>query len=375
MKRLLLLLLLGAAATAAARELPDRSRTLETMIRVNDRFMSKHADPTAPIPYYSRRKVYESNIWTRAVYYEGLMALYGIYPENRYYDYALRWAEFHAWGMRRDHTPTRNADNYCCAQTYIALYELCPEPRRLVKTLAAMNMLVNTPQVDDWSWIDAIQMGMPVLTSLGRIKGDGRYFEKAWAMYSWSRDSLAGGLYNPREGLWWRDQDFVPPYREPNGRNCYWSRGNGWVVAALVRALRDLPAGDPHRAAYEADLKAMCKALKACQREDGFWNVSLHDETHFGGRETTGTALFVYGMAWGVNNGILDRGEYLPVILRAWEAMCTEAVHEDGFLGYVQGTGKEPRDGQPVTRDSVPDFEDYGTGCFLLAGSEVYKLR
>ena len=79
-------------------------------------------------------------------------------------------------------------------------------------------------------------------------------------------------------------------------------------------------------------------------------------------------------MAWGVNNGLLERADYLPAIARAWEAMAA-AVHDNGFLGYVQGTGKEPKDGQPVTRDSVPDFEDYGLGCLLLAGSEVYKLR
>jgi hypothetical protein len=53
----------------------------------------------------------------------------------------------------------------------------------------------------------------------------------------------------------------------------------------------------------------------------------------------------------------------------------TEAVHPNGFLGYVQGTGKDPSAGQPVTFDKVPDFEDYGTGCFLLAGTELYRLR
>ena len=167
----------------------------------------------------------------------------------------------------------------------------------------------------------------------------------------------------------------MPPYKEPNGRNCYWSRGNGWVVAALVRVLQDIPADEAHRATYAADLKAMCKALKACQREDGFWNVSLHDESHFGGKETTGTALFVYGMAWGINNGLLDRKEYLPVVVKAWNALVGEALHPNGFLGYVQGTGKEPKDGQPVRYDSMPDFEDFGLGCFLLAGSEVYKLQ
>ncbi len=377
MKRLLISLvaLMSLATTLQAEELPSREERLEVTRRVNEYLMTRrYADPTAVMPYYSRNKVYESNIWTRAVYYEGLMALYSIYPDNRYYDNAVRWADFHKWGMRRDDTTTRNADNYCCSQTYIDLYRLEPHPERLRKTIALCDMLVNTPQVDDWTWIDAIQMGMPVLVKLGTLKGDARYYEKAYAMYAWARNTLAGGLYNAKEGLWWRDKDFVPPYKEPNGEDCYWSRGNGWVVAALVRVLEELPEDAAHRDLYIEDLKTMCKALKGCQRKDGFWNVSLHDETNFGGKELTSTALFVYGMAWGINNGLLDRDEYLPVVTKAWNAMTTEAVHPNGFLGYVQGTGKEPKDGQPVTYDSKPDFEDYGTGCFLLAGVEVYKL-
>ena len=119
----------------------------------------------------------------------------------------------------------------------------------------------------------------------------------------------------------------------------------------------------------------MAKALLPLQRPDGFWNASLHDSTHFGGKELTGTGLFAYGMAWGINNGWLDKKAYLPAVVKAWNAMANECVHEDGVLGFVQGTGKEPKDGQPVTYTSKPDFEDYGLGCFLLAGSEVYKLK
>jgi unsaturated rhamnogalacturonyl hydrolase len=129
---------------------------------------------------------------------------------------------------------------------------------------------------------------------------------------------------------------------------------------------------------YDEYLKTyheMIKALVPLQRADGFWNVSLHDPNHFGGKETSGTALFVYGMAWGVNQGILDKATYLPVIAKAWNGMTKEAVHKNGFLGYLQGTGKEPKDGQPVSYTSMPDFEDYGLGCFLLAGTEVYKMK
>jgi hypothetical protein len=55
--------------------------------------------------------------------------------------------------------------------------------------------------------------------------------------------------------------------------------------------------------------------------------------------------------------------------------MVKECLHPTGFLGHVQGTGKEPKDGQPVTYDSMPDFEDYGLGAFLLAGCEIIKMK
>ncbi|MDR3195023.1 MAG: glycoside hydrolase family 88 protein [Tannerella sp.] len=364
----------GCCFTAArAQELPDRKEVLQAMIRVNDYFMKKYADYAQPSNVGTPRP---SNIWTRGVYYEGLMELHRIYPRQDYYSYAHDWADFHQWGMRNGNT-TRNADDQCCGQTYIELYRMEARPERIRNIRICMDMLLNTPQTDDWTWIDAIQMGMPVMAQLGDLTGDRRYFDKMYQMYDYTKTKEGGsGLYNAAEGLWWRDADFLPPYKEPNGRNCYWSRGNGWVYAALVRVLALLPADEPHRTEYIADFRAMSKALKDCRREDGFWNVSLLDPTHFGGKETTGTSLFVYGMAWGVRNGLLPADEYLPVVIKAWNALATDAVHPDtGFLGWVQGTGKEPKDGQPLGYDKIPNFEDFGTGCFLLGASEVYKLN
>lgn len=304
------------------------------------------------------------------------MALYSIYPREDYYSYTYDWANFHKWRMRNGNT-TRNADDQCCGQVYIDLYNMCPSDPNMIRNIkASIDMVVNTPQVNDWWWIDAIQMAMPIYAKFGKMTGDQKYYNKMWDLYTYTRNTHGeAGMYNAKEGLWWRDQDFDPPYKEPNGKNCYWSRGNGWVYAALVRVLDEIPADETHRQDYINDFLTMSKALKQCQRTDGFWNVSLHDESNFGGKETSGTALFVYGMAWGIRNGLLDRKEYLPIVLKAWNAMVKEAVHPNGFLGYVQGTGKEPKDGQPVTYKSVPDFEDYGVGCFLLAGTEVYKLK
>lgn len=350
----------------------NKTEVLADMQLANKYFMEKWEDVGKTIITNKERP---SNIWTRGVYYEGLMALYEIYPEESYYKYAYDWAEFHNWGFRNGNA-NRNADDYCAAQTYIDLYNLEPDSKKLRNTKACINMLMNTPQLDDWSWIDAIQMGMPVFAKLGVLENDNRYFEKMYEMYMYSRDKHGdNGLYNPKDGLWWRDADFDPPYKEPNGEDCYWSRGNGWVIGALAKVLSIIPEDAPHRDQYIKDLKAMAEALVPIQRNDGFWNVSLHDPSHFGGKETSGTALFIYGMAYGVNNGILSKDKYLPVIEKGWHAITTEALNDNGFLGYLQSTGKEPKDGMPLSYTKVPDFEDYGLGCFLLAGSEIYRMK
>ena len=351
-----------------AQKLPSPKEVLDKMVLANAYFMNKWPDTGKSIVTNRERP---SNIWTRAVYYEGLMALYAVHPDKAYYDYAVSWGEAHKWGLR-DGAKTRNADNQCCGQTYLDLYEIDKKPERIKEIQTSVSLMSGSDKTGDWTWIDALQMGMPVFAKLAKITGDKRYSERMYEMYMDSK--VKQGLYNPKDKLWWRDKDFLPPYKEPNGQDCYWSRGNGWVVAALVRVLDILPKDDPHRKEYLKTYLAMMKALLPIQRADGFWNASLHDPKNFGGKETSGTALFVYGMAWGVNNGHLSAKKYTPAITKAWNAMASEALHADGFLGFVQGTGKQPSDSQPVTFDRRPDFEDYGLGCFLLAGSEVFKL-
>lgn len=367
-----ILSILFSGCSNNSQELMSKEEILKNMTLCNAYFMEKWPDVGKTIITNRERA---SNIWTRAVYYEGLMELYRIDPRPENYDYAYRWAEFHNWNLRDGDTYTRNADNQCAGQTYIHLYRIDPAPHKIVYIKESIDSMMRTDRIDDWNWIDALQMAMPVFARLGVVCEDSAYFDRMHEMYLFTKESHGdNGLYNPEDGLWWRDADYDPPYTEPNGEDCYWSRGNGWVLAALARVMDLLPQDHPYQEEYLQTFREMCEALVKVQRRDGFWNVSLHDPDHYGGRETTGTSLFVYGMAWGINQGHLSREKYLPVVNRAWNAMISKAVHENGFLGYVQSTGKEPSTGQPVTRDKVPDFEDYGLGCFLLAGSEMYKL-
>ncbi len=373
LKVVLILLMLASVSAEAQKKLPPNEKTLEALTRANHYFMDKWPDVGLRIVHERSRA---SNIWTRGVYYEGLMDLHKIEPHPEYLDYATRWADFHQWNLRDGDTYTRNADNQCAGQTYLDLYLLDPKPNRIVNIKTSIDSMLHTDKIDDWSWVDAIQMAMPVFARLGSITHDTTYWQRMYVMYMYTRNNHGDhGLFNPTDKLWWRDKDFDPPYTEPNGQDCYWSRGNGWVFAALVRVLSILPDNGPHRQQYLDDFKAMAEALVPIQREDGFWNVSLHDPTHFGGKETTGTSLFVYGLAWGINRGYLPEKKYKPAVIKAWNALVTDALHPNGFLGYVQGTGKEPKDSQPVTYTSMPNFEDFGLGCFLLAGCQVHAMK
>ena len=85
-------------------------------------------------------------------------------------------------------------------------------------------------------------------------------------------------------------------------------------------------------------------------------------------QESSGTGFFCYGLAWGVNSGLLERARFEPVALKAWSALLT-CVNGDGRLTHVQPVGFSPIAFDPQCT------EPYGVGAFLLAGRQVAALE
>lgn len=366
-------------------EKPSDEEIISAMNTANDYFMNKFPDPGADLVQPPRGKdddfpngrIWQSNIWTFSTYATGLMTLYKTTNEQRHLDYLIEWGEKKNWTL-----PTEEMWNdHLAGQTYIELYKMdTTKTEYIADVKTSIDAFIEDGDTQgrrfgsDWNWIDAAYMAMPLFAQLGALTGDDAYYEKMHELYLHMKNEVGDGLYNPEDGLWWRDASFKPPHTEPNGENTYWSRGNGWVVGALVRTLNYLPEDAPNRDEYKSVLKEMFNALLKVQRKDGLWNVSLHDPTNYGGKELTGSAFFIYGMAWGVNNGLIDAEKYESAIYKGWNTLVEDCMHPNGFLGYVQGTGDKPSAGQPVTYNSMPDFEDFGLGMFLLAGTEVYKM-
>ncbi len=300
--------------------------------------------------------------WTFAALYAGYMAVPEAVAGKKYQLAMLEVGKKYQWqlGPRPAH-----ADDHAIGQSYIDLARLYPGQADAGPTRARMDAVMQLP--DDpakplWWWCDALFMGPAVLAKLSRDTGERKYLDfmdREWWITS-------GLLYNPKDHLYFRDKSFFAAH-QANGANVYWARGNGWVFAGLARVLSEMPADYPTRPRYVAQFREMAQAIAALQGADGLWRAGLLDQAEYTLPENSGSAFFTYGFAWGINAGLLDGKQYKPVVEKGWRGLLAH-VYADGRLGCIQPVGAAPGAFTP-TSNYV-----YGTGAFLLAGSEVYRL-
>ena len=307
--------------------------------------------------------------WTNAACYTGLMELSRMNVSDKYSKFLIAVGDSLNWntGPRRFH-----ADDYCIGQTYSNLYMQFKDPKMIANFRQQADSIVALPHDEslewknkiaerEWAWCDALFMGPPALSYLSTATGDKKYLNMATKLWWKATDYL----YDPKEHLYYRDQTFFDK-KESNGERVFWSRGNGWVLAGLVRVLQNLPPNDPQKKKFIKLYKDMSERVASLQQPDGSWHASLLDPATYPAKETSGTGFYTYALLWGVNNGILKKKKYWPVIEKGWKALAS-SVRADGMLGYVQAIGAAPGHSDENTT------EVYGVGAFLLAGSEMYK--
>jgi rhamnogalacturonyl hydrolase YesR len=314
--------------------------------------------------------------WTNGAYYAGMFAAWETTKSPRIYDAMTAMAQdSNQWqpGRRWYH-----ADDHVICQTYMDLYRTMKnkKPAMLQPTIDTLVKFISNPypvrgiEIIKWWWCDALFMGPPALVKFGITTGDKRFLEYNDKYYRECYDLL----YNKEERLFARDLGYVvkgdnADRYEANGKRIFWSRGNGWVLGGLVRVLKELPAKYPERPFYEQVYKEMCARVAELQQEDGLWRASLLDPDSYPGGEVSGSGFFCYAIAWGVNKGLLDAKTYRPVARKAWIAL-NKCVNDEGRVGWVQPIGADPR-----RNFSADSWEVYGTGAFLLAGSEIAKMK
>jgi rhamnogalacturonyl hydrolase YesR len=352
-------LVTGGRSAAQGRPTPETQR--ESVLRV----MTAAADWQLAHP-----SDHAPDDWTQAAFYTGVMALAGVTDNPKYADAMRAMGALNRWrpGPRPGH-----ADDYAVIATYAQLFQIDKDRRQLAPALALFNFLAsrkydepltwgNSIETRELAWCDALFMGPPAMAAVSAATGDRKYLDLADRLWWKTTDDL----YDKDEHLYFRDSRYFEQ-REKNGKKVFWSRGNGWVFAGLARMLQDMPQDYPARARYVTLYREMAGTVAALQGSDGYWRSSLLDPDSRPNPETSGTGFFTYGLAWGINQGILPRDTYEPQARRGWDAMV-KAVHPDGMLGWVQPIGAEPG---ATTAETT---EVYGVGALLLAGSEVLTM-
>lgn len=263
------------------------------------------------------------------------------------------------------------ADDHAVGQMYLGLYERSSDLARLRNVQMQFDWILDRPPeqvmtwnagIDRWTWADALFMSPPVWAHLAALTGKSRYREymnEEW----WATTEH---LYDEDAHLFYRDDRFVGR-RGPHGEKIFWSRGNGWVLAGLVRVLDHLPPDHPDRDRYERLYREMAQRIIELQADDGLWRSNLLDPVGTSEPEVSGSGFFCYALAWGLNRGLLDSERERTAVTRAWKGLV-DVVRPNGRLTHVQPPGD-----RPVSFEKS-ETAPYGVGAFLLAASEVYQL-
>ena len=373
MKQLLAMVALFAAAVALA-ELPTQADIRSDLRRVAE-WQVVHQPQSGLGP----------TAWTNGALYQGMLD-WGELAEREEKDLSfIRWVDGIGAGCRWQPATRRgnnsHADDLTVCQAWLRLYERFGMPGRLNPTKKRIDSILAKPSkvsldlhkwaaLERWSWCDALYMAPQVFAQLAVLTGDKRYMEFMDAEFRATVDYL----YDKDARLFYRDSRYFPDapengfaHREANGEKVFWGRGNGWCLAGLANLLRILPADAPNRPYYEALFKELAARLIELQCPDGYWHASLLDPESYPSPETSGTGFIVYGLAWGVNAGLLDRAATLPAIEKGWAALVA-AIQPHGKLGWVQPIGQDPKH---VSKDMT---EVYGVGAFLQAGTQIHAL-
>jgi rhamnogalacturonyl hydrolase YesR len=353
---------------------PDKLPSREAILPVLDYVStSQIADMSRrPIQMATGSNLTEiSSNWVAATFYVGAARLARVSDNKTTIRFLTSVAEHYNYGLRgaRSERTLLNADDIAIGDLYEELYSrrgqqgtLMPLQQRLDFQVPHLNRAQETDALV-WWWCDALYMAPPVLARMSSLTGDPKYLnamDKEWRR-------TAARLWVEDDQLFLRDERFKTQMGA-GGKPVYWARGNGWVMGGLARTLEVMPAEFAGRDFYVTTFQKMSKRIITLQQADGLWRSDLNDPKTFAEAETSGSAFFVYALAWGINHGLLDRATYQPHVLKGWAAL-NRHVLPSGLIGAAQKTGDRP---VPTRAD---DTGPYATGAFLLAGLEIMDLN
>lgn len=307
--------------------------------------------------------------WNGATYYSGLLEAWKYTGDEKYLKQLKEVGKNFDWKLFSGHQNS-TANNLLIGDVYLNMYLQEKDTMYIADLKKEIQRIMASGFTggDSWWWVDALYMGPPTFALLSQVTSDSEYLDFMYKKWQFKYKDL----YDEKENLFYRDSNWVynpdaPQTHTSSGGKIFWSRGNGWAVGGLCRLLNYLPEGHPSRKFYLKTFRQTLKSTVKYQQPDGLWTTNLIDKKDFPHTETSGSALFCYAMAWGINNDILSKKKYEPHVRKAWAALVKN-VDSEGSMRSCQIVAHQPGNVKET------DTDWFGQGQFLLAAVEVLKM-
>ncbi|WP_431110581.1 glycoside hydrolase family 88/105 protein [Winogradskyella poriferorum] len=237
-------------------------------------------------------------------------------------------------------------------------------------------------------WLDGVYMAEPFHTKYAKSYMDDKEAKKVYDKIMLQFDLIEKYSRDPETGLYYHGWDESKEQKWANkdtglSQN-FWSRGMGWYGMALVDVLDYLPENYEGRARLIKYLNQYAEAIVKYQDEKtGTWYQVLNLPEREGNYlEATGTSMFTYTLAKGVNKGYLPK-QYLDNASKAFKGILDTfiTVEDNGVVNLnkccgVAGLGGNPyRDGtfEYYIGEIIRSNDPKGTGPFIMAALELNK--
>lgn len=309
-------------------------------------------------------------------------ARYRKYPV-RFYDFIFTWLPYFRalesqTGQRNDYSRMMHmaALDHCGAITaaLIRTHRKDPDPRYL-EWIKVVDDFISHGQFrfEDGTlarqrpqprslWTDDFYMGISFLAQMGRLTGDPKYWHDAVRQVT----QLSARLFNETNGLydhgWSENTDGYDP-------RFYWGRANGWAALAMAELLSELPADFAGRDRVLHYYRQHLRHVVELQDASGLWHNVLDRESTY--LETSASAMFVYAIARGVNEGWLSP-IYGPAAITGWNGLATRILPDGRVDGICEGTTYANDHTYYAHRGAGPNTTFIGP--VLYAGAEVIRL-
>lgn len=323
--------------------------------------------------------------------------LYEKTNDSKYYDYIKNYADatIDNNGVVKSYKfENYNIDMVVAGRLLFNLYTTTKDERYLTVIKLLRKQLQEQPRTTSggfWHkkvypnqmWLDGLYMGEPFYTQYtvqyenGENLNDiAKQFELIQAN---ATDKKTGLLYHG-----WDESKQMPWADKVTGCSPnFWSRSIGWYMMALVDVLDYFPKDNPKQKELVGYLNNITCSLVKFQDKSGLWyQVTDKGASEGNYMESSGSSMFAYAIAKGVNKGYLPK-KFKKNATKAFDGLTTQLIKVDpnGEITITQacavaGLGGNPyRDGSYsyYVNERKKDNDPKATGPFILAALELNK--